>query len=455
MLVIALVGFVLPFTAIGPVEAAAQEPLPLLGATVDPGDFGLNGAGDIARGRVAIVYAPDGLELVVHRVRSDPVQPRVTYPERPALPEPRDDLDAVPQQSALWVWQTRAILDDAGERARFLDFVRDQGLTRVFLQIPPGLGTTHSAGFVPFSSEEVGPLVAEIRARGALTYALDGDPSYALSENHDGVERTVRRVVEHNRSVPTEQRFHGVRYDIEPYLVPGFRGPRRQALLDGYIAVVDRASRAARSGALAFAVDIPFWLDAPDEETGAYLEATLDGVRATVLEHLIASVDDLAIMDYRTSALGPNGALAQAYNEIEMAAAFGVAVYVGVETTRLDDEDVHTFFGPPTEGFPPHARARWVVLAAEESGPARLWLVDSDEALSELERRASNASVIRSWPAGRPTRVAGDVQSFHTLGADRLREVSRELVRQLASQPAFAGLAYHDYVGYRRLLAGG
>ena len=442
-------------TALAPAAriVLAQEPLPLVSAVVDPAHFGLAGAAEIRRGRVSVVYRPGGVGLSVHHVRSDPVRPRVSYPDPPEAPEPVHPRDAIPRQTALWVWDTRRILDDPAERSAFLDFVRDQRLTRIFLLVPPAVGTTFDAGYVPFSSEELGPLLAGIRSRGALTYALDGDPAYALPENHDGVVRTVERIVEHNRTVPPEERFHGVRYDIEPYLVPGFQGTRRAELLDGYVAVVHRASRAAREGGLAFAVDIPFWLDAPDEETGAFLEAELDGRSAPVLEHLMTAVDDLAIMDYRTSALGPNGALAQAHGEIELAARFGVEVFVGVETTRLDDEDLHTFFGTPHEGLPSHARARWIVLtAADPGGSGRLWLVDSQAALDRLAAESADATIVRYWPAGRPTRVPGDLQSFHALGAERMREVTGELVRHLASRPTFAGLAFHDYRGMRALL---
>lgn len=435
--------------------AAGQEPLPLISGIVDPAHFGLAGAGEIQRGRVSVVYTPDGAELVVQHVRDDPVRPRITYPEPPPTPEPVHPRDAIPRQTALWVWETRTILDSAEERAHFLDFVRDQQFTRVFLLIPPAPGSTFDAGFIPFSSRELGPLVAEIRSRGALTYALDGDPAYALHENHEGVVRTVERLVAHNRSVPEDQRFHGVRYDIEPYLVPGFQGTRRSELLDGYVTVLHRASEVARAGGLAFAADIPFWLDSPDEETGDTLMAELDGRVAPVLEHVMTSVDDLAIMDYRTSVMGPNGALAQAYNEIELAARFGVEVYIGVETTRLNDEDLHTFFGAPVEGLPAHARARWIVLTAEgPARPGRLWLVDSAEALEALEVEARDATIVRHWPAGRPTRVDGDLQSFHSLGIERMRSVTAEIVRHLAGRPTFAGLAFHDYPGMRALVEG-
>jgi hypothetical protein len=403
-------GLVVGTLGVAVTPAYAQESLPLVSGVVDPAHFGLRGPGEIQRGRVSVVYDPEGVRLVVQNVRDDPTRPRISYPEPPRTPEPVHPRDAIPRQTALWVWETREILDSAEERAHFLDFVRDQQFTRVFLLIPPARGMTYDAGFIPFSSEELGPLLAELRERGALTYALDGDPAYALPENHDGVARTVERLGAHNRSVPEEQRFHGVRYDIEPYLVAGFQGARRAELLNGYVTVIDRASRVARSNDLAFAVDIPFWFDSPDEESGEFMVAELDGRRAPVLEHIMASVDDLAIMDYRTSALGPNGALAQAYNAIELAARFGVEVFVGVETIRLNDEDLHTFFGAPSEGLPSHARARWIVLTAERlDGPARLWLVDSAGALADLEAQVGRAAIVRHWPAGRPTRVPGDL----------------------------------------------
>jgi hypothetical protein len=448
-------GLVVAALSVSLTPAQGQESLPLISGVVDPAHFGLSGPGDIQRGRVSIVYDPEGVRLTVQNVRDDPTRPRITYPEPPPTPEPVHPRDAIPRQTALWVWETRRILDSAEERAHFLDFVRDQQFTRVFLLIPPAKGTTYDAGFIPFSSEELGPLLAELRERGALTYALDGDPAYALPENHDGVVRTVERLAAHNRSVPESQRFHGVRYDIEPYLVPGFQGTRRAELLNGYVTVIDRASRTARASDLAFAVDIPFWFDSPDEETGEFLVAELDGRRAPVLEHIMTAVDDLAIMDYRTSALGPNGAIAQAYNEIELAARFGVEVFVGVETVRLNDEDLHTFFGMPAEGLPPHARARWVVLTAGRlDGPARLWVVDSAEALESLEAEVGGAVIVRHWPAGRPTRVAGDVQSFHSLGIERMRSVTAEIVLHLAGRPTFAGLAFHDYPGMRALVEG-
>lgn len=446
----ALCGGASAAPAVTPVMA--QYEVPLLSTDFDPADYGLSSATEVRRGRIALAWHPAGLQLNPYYLRSDPVQPRVTYPDAPPLPEPVATPPSAGENTALWVWQTNVIMRDAVERDRFLDFIEEQGITRVFLHLAWAEGDRPEAGFTPFSSEELGPLVADLRARGALTYGLDGDKDFVREQNHAGVWRTVERMVEHNRRVPEEQRFYGIRYDIEPYLVPGFQGPYRQRYLDGYVALLAGVSRIARAGDLRVAVDIPFWFDAPDEETGEFMEATLAGRTAPMLEHILSLVDDIAIMDYRTNPMGANGALAHSFHELELAAEMGVDVFVGVETVRLVDEDLHTFFGPVDEGLPPHGDARWIVVEETADGRGRIWLVDGEEQLQELGARTADAVSLRYWPAGRPIRVAADAQSFYNLGRDAMRNVTGEILRYLADEPAFAGLAFHDYRGLYDLL---
>ncbi len=436
-----------------PTTVRAQYELPLIDVEIDLTAFGLSRPEDVRRGRISVVYGRDSTHLVTYYVRDTPTAPRITYPDPPPTPEPVVGAELTTRQTALWVWRTEEILLDPAERTRFLDFIEAQSITRVFLLIPPAQGETFSNGYVPFSSAEMGPLLADLRARGALAYALDGDKEYVLKENHAGVFRTVRRVVEHNATVPVEQRFHGVRFDIEPYLVEGFQGSRRDELLNGYVELLAGVSEIAHQGDLAVAVDIPFWFDAPDEETGVYMEAELGGERRPMIEHIMSLVDDIAIMDYRTDAMGPNGALAHAYHELELAEKEGVDVFVGVETVWLPDEDLLTFFGPVSEGLPADAASRWIVLEQGADDRTRLWVVDSEEALAELSERTAGATLLRHWPAGRPIRVAADGQTYFNLGPERMRSVTRQVIRHLLGEPAFVGLAFHDYRGLSDLLS--
>lgn len=440
-------------SAVSAARADAQHTLPLLQAEVDLGAYGIERVADVGRGQLSIVYRRDGTSLVTYYLRTDPVRPRVEPPRPPEYPTPLDEAVET-RETALWTWNTAEILADRHQRRTFLNFIEERGVTKVFLYLPPAVGERARNGFIPFDGAAMGPLLADLHARGAGAYALDGDRYYVLEENHEGVFRTVRDLVAYNRSVPAEERFHGVRYDIEPYLVPGFQAGRRAELLDGYVRLIAGASEIAREGGLAMAVDVPFWFDSQDEETGERMMATLDGHTAPVLEHVMEHVDDIAIMDYRTSALGPNGAVAHALGELALGEEHGVDVYVGVETVDLPDEDLVTFFGPSDPGLPTHAEARWVVLEETVDGDARVWIVEGEEALAELADETADAKLLRHWAAGRPARVAANGQTFFELGAQKMDEVTSEIVRYLATSPAFVGLAYHEYRTLRELLKG-
>lgn len=102
----------------------------------------------------------------------------------------------------MWVWNTRELLGSSRARTEFLTFVEAQSYDRIFMQIVAEQGSAGENGFVPIDSRRLGDLVAELRARGAAVYALDGDPYYVLPENHAGVLRTVEALVAHNRESP-------------------------------------------------------------------------------------------------------------------------------------------------------------------------------------------------------------------------------------------------------------
>lgn len=462
---------------------------PVLTARAHLADYGVGSLDEVRRGRVSVAYTRDGAKLAVYFLRTTrrpaaeapreegageaPVQAEGSggadaspgeagaagVPARITLPAEADPPgEPVPVrggESALWVWNTRALLDDAHERGAFLDFVEARGISRVFLYLAAEAGERPRAGYVPFDRQGLGDLAEALHRRGVEAWGLDGDPGYALPEHHDGVVRTVERLVAHNRASRPPRRLAGLRFDIEPYLLRGFQGPRRGEILDGYVAVVAAAAEAAHRGGLRIGVDIPFWLDGPDEETGRPLDAVWSGRRAPVLDHLMRHADDLAIMDYRTAPGGPDGAVAHARGELVKGGEAGVGVWVGVETTELVDEDLYTFSAEPRTGLPPDVGGPWVLMAPDGDGDARVWLVRDAAAAEEVAAEVGETPRLRYWFAGRPSRVAADKQSFFRLGRESMERATAEIRRTLAESPAFLGLAFHDYVGLRRLLEGG
>lgn len=443
-----------------PAAVAGQEPLPLLSAEAHLEDYGLRSAAEVLRGRVSVAHTPGGPVLGLYFLRDNagPVSvPAEGAGQAPTVPDAAPAVgDGLVRPEGLWVWNTRSLLADTEARATFLAFVDRHRFARIFLQLPPAPGQRAEAGYVPFDGAAVGGLVESLTRLGARVYALDGDPSYALDENHAGVFRTVERVAEHNRRAAPGQRFFGVRYDVEPYLARGFQGPRRQDILDGYVALVVGLSARARAAGLALGVDIPFWLDGADEETGEPLAAVLNGERRTVLAHVLAHVDDIAVMDYRTDPAGMDGSVAHARGELEAAAATGTGVMVAVETETLVDEELFTFAGAGWDGLPAE-QGRWIVLAPGTGDGVRLWFVDGPAArgrlAEELTREGIDPAAVRHWPAGRATPVPADKQSFRHLGSERMRRETAREAAALAAYPAFLGLAYHNYESLKALLS--
>jgi hypothetical protein len=445
--------------------AQGQGPLPLLSAEVRLSDFGVPEPWAILRGRVSVVDAPEGPRLVVHYLttRASPVAPAedpgraagsATTSSAAVAPDPASQKS--PRLSAMWVWNTAEILSGPSEREALLKLVSDEGIDRVFLYVPAAEGLAPAAGFVPFDGSALGPLVADLRSVGAAAYALDGDPDYARPENHAGVLRTVDRVRAHNASVPPEQRFYGVRYDIEPYLQPGFQGPRRTEILSEYVSLVRDVAAVAHAGGLAVGVDIPFWLDGPHEVSGEPFEAVLDGRLAGVLDHLLPLVDDVALMAYRTFAEGPDGVVTHVAGELSRARAAGTDVFVGVETTDVLDEELYTFRGRGRVGIPQGTDAPWVVLQALDDDRVRVWLVDGERARGALlDEIDGDGRPLTYWFAGLPLPLPGSRLSFHSLGAETMRRTAAEIIERVGDVPTFRGLAYHDYRALSALLEAG
>ncbi|MDH3297983.1 MAG: hypothetical protein OEM96_06880 [Gemmatimonadota bacterium] len=363
------------------------------------------------------------------------------------------------RQLATWIWNTAEILDQPGKRDSLLSFLSDEGLDVVFLQLVTAPGDTPPPGEIR-PDPRLRDLVSRLSRLGISVYALDGYAGYARPEYHAGVLNTIRNVIRFNAESRDDERFFGVRYDIEPYLLPGFHGPARADILAGYLDLLARGVDAAHQGNLVFGVDIPFWFDAPDEVSFESVMVEFRGADKPVSEHVIDLVDDLSIMDYRTVAHGADGTIRHAAGELEYASRAGKPTYVALETGALPDETLIEFGGDPVISSIASMDGPGVVAVVADQDSAYVFWVETDpessartgmKLESQLRRAGLEPETAVVWAVSRRVFVPADKLSFAALGKERLRRVMEETTTDLARFGSFAGFAIHHSDSYMRL----
>jgi hypothetical protein len=324
-------------------------------------------------------------------------------------------------------------------------------------------GRRGARGAVAIDAATLRPLVAALNRLDIRVYALDGDPHYALPRLHAGVLETVDNVIRYNREVREDERFFGIRYDIEPYILPGFNGSSRELLLDGLLQITAASVARARAAGLRYGADIPFWYDAPAEYTYERVTAEFGGVSKPVSEHIIDLVDDVSIMDYRTVAYGADGTVRHASGELAYAQRQGKPVFVGLETGELPDEVLLDFRGEPRRGIAREApQGEFVVLAADAdsvhvlhvAAEAQRDSAATAELVHHLAQRGLEAGEVWWWPVSRRVEVPADKITFARHDARRLETVLQQTAAAFQRYTSFAGFALHFAQSYRDLLAG-
>lgn len=235
---------------------------------------------------------------------------------------------------ALWVWDSAPLLQDASARQRFLEFCRARAIDVAWIQV-----TRHLPGETRLEHEDGWrELLRDAHRSGVKVHALDGDPAYVFHERHYVVLGLVDTIIRFNREAPPDARFDGIHLDNEPYLVAGWQFPvMRERLLAEYLELNARVQNAVRGeGGLEYGVDIPFWWQYQDDQTGAPIgDVTFNGVRKAASFHILDIVDNVGIMDYRNVAGGNDGIIAHARGLLEYASGTKAKVFVGVETSPV------------------------------------------------------------------------------------------------------------------------
>ena len=398
---------------------------------------------------------------------------------------------------AMWLWDPAPLLDDAAARRDFFAFCERHRIGIVWAQIATRANVDRRQ---LDRASDWKALIADAHRRDMKVHALDGDPHYVLRDQHAQVLSTLDAVAAYNAAAAANERFDGVHFDNEPYVLLDWRDPRlRERLLEDYLDLNARAAAAARAAGLAYGVDIPFWWGSIDEVTGEPTGiVSFRGTRQAASDHLLAIVDNLGIMDYRTTAAGPDGIVAHATDTLQKAErASHARIYIGVETS-IERGEYRFLLGVSRDAVNAAIMSRASSAALLERHRVRL--IDdgaavhvgvkvsetADEALAEIARAfrvpassspataaASAQAAFRregEWVDVRPRSIAAGDTTFAgvfatlmtppkiTFAGKSLSEMNKQLAEAetgFSAYRSYAGIAIHDYVGFSRLAGAG
>ena len=269
-------------------------------------------------------------------------------------------LNCYANERAMWVWAMgpKIVLEPNGnERADFFSFVAaphgdpSSAISTVFMHfdtnISDGMCVEDGSQCNLQYTEKVREFVADAHSRGLKVQVLFGDIRSALSSPHNKpANRLLRAVLNYNRKSEVQERFDGIQFDVEPYLL-GENDPLSwekdmDEIWKQYIqniaswqAEVDTYNQQNNED-MKFGVAIPFWL----EPTAS----------RPMLDHrqIQDMVDYIAVMAYdiRVNEEGKPNVLGLIKDELAYARdpdgdgtfddAKSNSVYVGLETIEVN-----------------------------------------------------------------------------------------------------------------------
>jgi hypothetical protein len=244
-------------------------------------------------------------------------------------------------ERAVWVW---SMADDivfdspSGSRSDFFTFCAaphgdaTKAITTVYLS-----GSVYDLDLVVDNAATLRNFLVAAHDEGLKVECLEGDKSWATPEGRSTGETRVDQIIAFNQGGTLDtQRFDGIHYDVEPYLLRYDEGDDydwdadNAVIWSTYLAFLDTCQAKVDVYNLShtdikFGGAIPWWYDV-DTQPG-----TPNDIQSRI--------DYIAIMDYRETGLN---LVEGATNEIGNGNTLGKNVVIGVETAQAVPPDPET-----------------------------------------------------------------------------------------------------------------
>ncbi len=245
----------------------------------------------------------------------------------------------------LWVWKTSMIFQN--NLKEFFRFCKVKNINLIFIYT--GMQKGHLN--IKYFEKKFKIFNKMAHKNGIKVHALDGDPIWTYSENHNVALSRAMDIINFNKKVLKIERFDGIHHDVEPH---GLKEVKELKMKDDmasqikieniykqYIelcrkteALVDKYKDTQN---IEFGIDIPFWYKQPTRSR----DVTINGVKKAISDFLTDIVDNIGIMDYKDSG---EGMIRFALDEIEYADNIpGKKIYIGANVND-SKEEITTFW---------------------------------------------------------------------------------------------------------------
>jgi len=250
----------------------------------------------------------------------------------------------------MWVWRQKWILSEEAQD-KVLAFCETYHINLLPVQIHFDPKSIRDKRPRLKNEQMLRKFIEKANQKGVRIEALDGAPEMGLAKNRHRVLAMLDAITAFNKTLAPHASFSGLHYDIEPYLLPEWKTPKREQVMREYLELLEAAALKLKLDApgMLLSASIPFWYDLKTSaEDHCILE--YNGQKKNFHEHIQDLTDYVAIMSYRNRAMGDDSITYHV--EVERAYAEWIGKYIcaGMETIEIKDRPEITFYSlPPSE----------------------------------------------------------------------------------------------------------
>ena len=242
----------------------------------------------------------------------------------------------------MWVWSESSFSTNEG-RQQLIQFCVKHHIRHLDIHIQ--MTGVDAIPILP-AADAFRDLILLAGQHNITTAALRGNPKMFFSQNHEQTLRELRAIIAFSETLPKDNLFKGIKYDVEPYRTKEWKtdDTSLKTVIHDYLTFLHTARSVLEKEAphLWLAVDVPFWWD----KDKFILE--FEGKSKRFNEHVQDLTDFIVVMSYRRSA---QQVLNCVENELRYAKQINKVIFTSLETIKLTHDQHISFWELPVAQF--------------------------------------------------------------------------------------------------------